>query len=475
MVVKTLMTMLVVGLGVASPMSGPGGSVDDVIDSEMGASGAPGLAYAVVTDGDITSAGARGVVELGGDEEVTPDTPFLTGSISKSFTALSVMQLVEADRVDLDAAVHGYLDGFTSDPAGTITVRQLLDHTSGYSTWQGNTAPTDLTGGEHELAERVEHLADVTPAHAPAQRWEYSNANYQILGRVVEVVSGQSYQSYVTEHILQPIGMRDSFVADGEVHANMATGHRPWFGTKRPLSDNQTQLGTAPQGGIIASATDVARFLQTMMNGRADVLSAEGKAEMMRPASAASPFYGLGWFVDSSNGTVWHSGSSPGFETLATMSPSGNDAVVVLVNSGSGVGFGETTQLRNAITAQALGLAYDGEGSRLSQKALFIALVLLPGVYTLSMVWAWRHRADLRAKAGAFGLFSLWFPLLTTVAAAWVIVDLVPRLFGTPLTNTMLYQPDLALALIATAATGVVWAVFRLTVASTRSADGTGS
>ncbi len=54
------------------------------------------------------------------------------------------MQLVEADGVDLDAAVHGCLDGFTSDPAGTITVRQLLDHTSGYSTWQGNTAPTDL-------------------------------------------------------------------------------------------------------------------------------------------------------------------------------------------------------------------------------------------------------------------------------------------------------------------------------------------
>lgn len=233
--VKTLMTMLVVGLGVSSPMSAPDGSVDDVIDREMAASGAPGLAYAVVTDGNITSAGARGVVEVGGDEEVTPDTPFLTGSISKSFTALSVMQLVEAGRVDLDAAVHGYLDGFTSNRA-------------------------------------------------------------------------------------------------------------------------------------------------------------------VRPASAASPFYGLGWFVDSNDGTVWHSGSSPGFETLATMRPSENRAVVVLVNPGSGVGFGETTQLRNAITARALGLAYDGEGSRLSQKALFIALVLLPGVHTLSMVWAWRHRADLRAK-----------------------------------------------------------------------------
>ncbi|TGN63050.1 class A beta-lactamase-related serine hydrolase [Nocardioides eburneiflavus] len=468
---KTLVTMLVVGLATALPVSAPDDSVEDVIDGQMGASGAPGLAYAVVADGEITSAGARGVVELGSDEEVTPDTPFLTGSISKSFTALSVMQLVEAGRVDLDAAVLRYLEDFTDSPAGDVTLRQLLSHTSGFSTLQGNISHTDMTGEDDELAERVARLAEAGPAHADGERWEYSNANYQVLGRVVEVVSGQSYQAYVTEHVLEPLGMRDSFVADGRFHADMATGHRPWFGTKRPLSGMRTQLGTAPQGGIVASANDVARFLQTMVNGRADVLSAEVKAEMMRPASTASPFYGLGWFVDAGNGTVWHSGASPGYETLATMLPSENKAVVVLVNAGSGLGFGETTQLRNAITAQALGLDYAGEGSHLAQKALFIGLLLLPGAYTLSMAWAWRHRADLRAKSGAFGLFSLWFPLLTTVAAAGVIVVLVPEMYGTPLSTITLFQPDLGFALTATAATGVLWAAFRLALFHTRGTD----
>ncbi len=93
--------------------------------------------------------------------------------------------------------------------------------------------------------------------------------------------------------------MENSFVADGEIHESMATGHRPWFGTKRPLPDNATDRGTAPQGGIIASANDLARYMQMMMNGQDDVLSAEGKALMMRPASETSPFYGFGWFVDS--------------------------------------------------------------------------------------------------------------------------------------------------------------------------------
>ena len=155
------------------------------------------------------------------------------------------------------------------------------------------------TGGKDELARRVDRLAAVTPAYEPGERWEYSNANYEILGRLIEVVSGQDYQTYVAANILEPVGMEHSFVADGEIHESMATGHRPWFGTKRPLPENATDRGTAPQGGIVASASDLARYMQMMMNGEDDVLSAEGKALMMRPASAASPFYGFGWFVDS--------------------------------------------------------------------------------------------------------------------------------------------------------------------------------
>ncbi len=463
------LAVLAIGLSAVVPASVPDGSIEDVIDEQMPASGVPGLAYAVVTEGEITSVGARGVVRSGGDTAVTPDTPFVAGSISKSFTALAVMQLVEAGRIDLDAEVSQYLDGFAGKPAGAVTIRQLLSHTSGFSTLQGNTSHTATPSGEDALAGSVDGLADVTPAYAPDERWEYSNTNYQILGRLIEVVSAQDYQTYVTTNILDPVGMEHSFVADGEIHEDMATGHRPWFGTKRPLSENTTDLATAPQGGIIASASDLALYLQMMMNGEDDVLSAGAKAQMMRPASAASPFYGLGWFIDSGNRTVWHSGSTPGVETLATMLPADQDGVVVLVNGGSGIGFGETAQLRNGVTARALGLDYAGEGSRIWQKVLFIGLVALPIVYLLSMIWAWRHRVGIRAKvkSGASGLFSLWFPLLTTLVAAWAIFSLVPSLGGAPIATIRLFQPDFGWALIATAVTGVLWAVFRLGVAYT--------
>jgi CubicO group peptidase (beta-lactamase class C family) len=466
---KQLGAVIVLGLGAALPAAVPQDSIESFIDGEMPASGVPGLAYAVVADGEVTEFGARGVVRAGGDTAVTPDTPFLSGSISKSFTALAFMQLVESGRVDLDAGISQYLEVFSGRPADAVTVRQLLSHTSGFSTLQGNSSHVDAAGSEDELARRVEGIAGLTPAYPPGERWEYSNANYLVLGRLVEVVSGQDYQSYLTANVLEPIGMTNSFVSDGEVHESMAAGHTPWFWTKRPLPENTTSRGMAPAGGVVASANDLARYLAVMMNGQDDVLSAEGKAQMMRPAGGAATFYGFGWFVDSGHRTVWHSGSTPGVETLATMMPSQDAGVVVLVNGGSGVGFGETAQLRNGITARALGLDYDGEGSRLSQRALFLGLVLLPIFYLVSVAWAWGHRTAIRAKrhGGFAGLFSLWFPLLTTIVAAWVVVFLVPNLMGAPITTISLFQPDMGLALVATAVTGVLWAVFRLGVAYT--------
>ncbi|MGB7983035.1 MAG: hypothetical protein WCF36_19805 [Candidatus Nanopelagicales bacterium] len=93
----------------------------------------------------------------------------------------------------------------------------------------------------------------------------------------------------------------------------------------------------------------------------------------------------------------------------------------------------------------------------------------LPIIYLLAMFWAWRHRAAIRtkAKSGISGTFSLWFPLLTTLVAAWAIFTLVPGMGGAPIGTIRLFAPDFGLALIATAVTGVLWAVFRLAVAYT--------
>lgn len=461
---RSILALLALGIASVLQASVPSGSIDDFIAAEMPNSGATGLACAVVEGGN-THAEARGEILIGSGRKVTTDTPFLLGSISKSFTAMAVMQLVEAGKVKLGTGISHYLAVFSDRPSGAITVRQLLSHTSGYSTLQGNDTHAYLNGNKDGISRQVRRIAQWTPAYQPGTKWEYSNANYEILGALIEAVSGIEYARYIETKILGPAGMEHSFVADGQSHDAMAVGHRPWFGTKRPLEDTRTDPVTAPQGGVISSARDLARYLAIMMNGNDDIVSSKAKATMMHPASAASPFYGFGWFVDTQKGTVFHSGSSPGFETLATLVPAKNKGVVVLVNAGSGIGFGETLELRNGITARALGLEYAGEGNRLQQKVVFVGLVLLPFVFLFSLVWAWFHRDALRAKSGPFGLFSLWFPLLTTLVMAWSFFFLIPQLFGVSIGTLGLFQPDLALTMVATAATGVMWAVFRLGVA----------
>ena len=375
------------------------------------------------------------------------------------------MQLVESGKVDLDTGVGNYLAIFKGRSSGAITLRQLLSHTSGYSTVQGNSSHGGKSHSKDSLSDLVARAAQLDPAYPPGERWEYSNLNYQILGAVIEAVSGQYYSSYVQDNILNPLGMKHSFVSDGRAPGKVAVGHRPWFGGKTPYIMDRTEPSGAPAGGIFASANDLALYLAMMLDGEDDIISAPSKAQMLRPASKASPFYGFGWFVDVEAGSAYHSGLVPGTETLATLLPSTGKGAVVLVNANGGIGFGENLQLRNGITATALGLEYSGEGSRLWPKFTYLMVMSLPFVFLASLVWAWFARERLRAKIGMSGLLSLWFPLVATGVMAGVLIILVPRMFGGSIGTLLLYVPDFAFAMVATAIFGPLWAVFRLFMA----------
>jgi len=144
----------------------------------------PGYAYAVIEDGEIVHSGEHGLIELGGKALVRSDTAFPIGSISKSFTALAIMQLVEAGEVDLDAPASRYLERFADTPAARVTIRQLLSHTSGFSTVQGNLTQSNFSMAPDALEQRVDGLTPLAAlrvrpdehalgagADLPLQRW----------------------------------------------------------------------------------------------------------------------------------------------------------------------------------------------------------------------------------------------------------------------------------------------------------------
>jgi CubicO group peptidase (beta-lactamase class C family) len=229
----------------------PYDAIDRYIEQGLKRLNVPGAAVAIVEGDQIVHQRGFGQARPGGTPP-SPQTPFILGSITKSFTALAVMQLVEAGKVDLDAPVQRYLPWFrVADPQASaqMTVRQLLNQTSSLSSASGwaPLADFDKSPGAGERQARA--LATLELTRPVGSAFEYSNMNYNLLGLIVEATSGESYAAYVQNHIFGPLDMRHSYTTRSEAAQNgLAMGHRYWFAY--PLAAHDLPL---PSGRVSSS------------------------------------------------------------------------------------------------------------------------------------------------------------------------------------------------------------------------------
>jgi CubicO group peptidase (beta-lactamase class C family) len=189
--------------------------VDRYVQKEMEATRLPGLALGIVKGNRIVHLKGFGVADPSG-MSVTPKTPFVIGSTTKSFTALATMQLVEAGKVDLDAPVKRYIPWFrVADPEASsrITVRDLLNQTSGLPTRETATQFLKADSSDSALEKQVRDLKDTRLTAPVGTKFEYSNFNFDVLGLIVQTVSGQSYEEYVQRHIFTPLEMNHSYTS----------------------------------------------------------------------------------------------------------------------------------------------------------------------------------------------------------------------------------------------------------------------
>lgn len=311
-------------------------AVDAFIRSAMDRHRIVGMAVAITEGEEIVH--LQGFGTAGDGRAVTADTPFYIGSVSKSFTALAVMQLVEAGEIDLDAPVQRYIPWFSvadERAAAEITVRHLLHQTSGLSNagYRRGMASADATLEEtvRDL-QRAELTAPVGTTH------QYFNLNYNVLGLIIEVVSGESYGAYVRDHIFAPLGMEHSFVVrQAAEEAGLAQGHGVVLGF--PVARRQPHLAyDLPAGMLISSVADMARYAVAQNNGGcvggSCVLSAEGVEAMHTPPNGVESTYAMGWTVGEEEGLrhVTHSGSVRTFFSRVTLLPERGYGMVLLVN-----------------------------------------------------------------------------------------------------------------------------------------------
>lgn len=203
----------------------------ETLEALIKARGIPGAGFAASQDGELIVNVAAGVANVDTGLAATDATIWQPGSIGKTYTAVLVMQLVDEGRLDLDQPVVSYLPDvrFADEHATrTITVRQLLCHTGGIDGDRIDETGALFGRGDDAVTRYVDSLADLAQIVEPGRLWSYCNAGYVVLGRIVEVLRGMTFERALREHLLQPAGLNNTFsFAEEVIQRNAAAGHMP--------------------------------------------------------------------------------------------------------------------------------------------------------------------------------------------------------------------------------------------------------
>jgi CubicO group peptidase (beta-lactamase class C family) len=467
--------------------------VRSFVQNAMQELGAPGVAVVIVDKDGIRFAEGFGTARDDGSP-VTPQTPFEIASLSKQLTSIAVMQLVDAGELRLDATIHSYIDWFGSDGSDTarITVRDLLAHTSGWSGEQGLVNRLDEANDAQAIERNVRRLAS-EPLDHPIGQFEYSNANYDTLGELVAVVSGVSYEAYMSEHVLGPLQMTHTHLSDADARADdLAEGYYPFFGIPIawPIPWARSSL---PSSFIAASAEDLGHVLIAHLNDGAyegtHVLSASAMAQLRRPLTHPDPWdgYGWGWWTyplwdagELKDGTdvsrydlpvmLEHNGSHATYASGMALLPEQEIGVVVLINMNNELASSRFYQLHTGIAEIMLGrhappLAYTedllGQYGKFIAVAWVLALILLVA-WTVRRYRRWGRDPALAPRGAASIGRRVVLPLLIDAALVvgfWLLASTRGELPFTFLIRLIRLWPDIGLVLVLVNVIGVGWAV----------------
>jgi CubicO group peptidase (beta-lactamase class C family) len=310
------------------------GQLDVYLDKQVSKNGIPGLSVSVVRDGKVIYAGARGVRKLGEREQLTPRHVFHLASISKTFAATAVMQLVEQGTLKLDDKLTSVLPYFRlADPRyRDITIRRMLNHTAGLP--PGDVYEWDRPQFDDGAAERyVRSLTSQGLLWAPGGGWRYSDLGPDIMADVIAKASGMTFETYARTKIFEPLGMSSSSFYYKELAENLrTTGH---VDTPPRVSDVYPyNRRHAPSSTLTSSVVDMARWMLANLNrGELDdrrILQATSYDLLWTPTVRTTPpnesppvHIGLGWFISEHAGrrTIFHGGGDIGFRSFVLLVP----------------------------------------------------------------------------------------------------------------------------------------------------------
>ncbi|WP_181918489.1 MULTISPECIES: serine hydrolase [unclassified Wenzhouxiangella] len=317
--------LLTSGAALAAPDTS---AIDAVVERAMDTFGSPAVTVSVINDGEVVYAKGHGIVEIGGETQVDADTLFHIGSVSKAFTAAALALLADDDKLSFDDRVIDHLPEFRMhDPYVTreFRIRDLLTHRSGLPLGAGDLLMfPQAKSTREEILRAMRHFEPTSSFRA---QYDYDNSLYIIAGMVVEAVSGQSFESFLEERLLFPLGMNDCAATRDRApeSASMATPHIDVDGKLQTTPTGLLGDTAAPAGGIVCSARSMAKWMNFILD---EGVSADGERlisegqfdELLTPvtitrtpgylsehAGAELSAYALGWSISTFHGQPLHS------------------------------------------------------------------------------------------------------------------------------------------------------------------------
>lgn len=295
---------------------------------------APGAVVMVVKNNKIIYRKAFGLADTEQNIPMQPEMLFRIGSMTKQFTAIAILQLVEEGKIGLQDSIQKYIKDFPSK-GYTITIENLLTHTSGIKDYLSEISNPSKQKETYTSKDGVDYIKDAPLNFKPGSNFRYSNSDYYLLGYIIEMVTGETYEKYLQENVLDKAGLKNTFYIGSKNNIpDMAQGYSKFDDkTERAILQPVDILYSA--GGLISNVDDIYKWYKALYNLQLV------KKETLEKATTPFKFsdgtfsqYGYGWFIKSLDGskTIEHSGSTDGFQSDEIYIPDENVFVVALYN-----------------------------------------------------------------------------------------------------------------------------------------------
>ncbi|WP_163139516.1 serine hydrolase domain-containing protein [Bacillus sp. 22-7] len=409
----------------------------------------PGASVAIVHNNKLFFSKSWGVTgEI--KEEVTEQTPFTIGSISKSLTGMAIMKLADNGTIRLDASIQEYLPWLklNNGKAGEITVERLLAQTSGFSTYDGLALSDKELTGRNAIKNQVKKLSEVELTAAPGEKHQYSNANFLILGAMLEELTGMSYAEYMELHIFQPLGMKNAAANKEDSYKNgYLSGYQSWFGMPVKSSVAYDDAG-APYGYITSSSADMIQFVKLLSGKGPDHFISDKTLDLFKTPQVQTGedrYYGLGIRIsnpDTPKEMIWHSGSTPDSHAEVFYIPGTGWGGVILTNKNHILEEDGLYYLKEHI----ISLLNGDEPDQVPDHSLTIQYIMVGGFLLLVIlsIYLWKRLRTQKYLKKGMGVFLGM--LIIGLSAA--LAPLFTFSTSSPWHSITVFAPDIALLTI---------------------------